>query len=69
VLAAEEDALEVGGVHVPPGAERRILGVLGDRPVFEAGDARVVDEHIEAAVLFEQLSHHLRPEPFGAHVE
>jgi hypothetical protein len=47
VLAAQEDRLEVDVLHALPRLERRVE----HRDVVGRGDARVVEEHVDAPVL------------------
>jgi hypothetical protein len=69
VLAAQEHAVEVGAVHGLPVLQAGAFRVVGVARRLQAGDAGVVDEHVETAVAVQQLRHRAHPGHLLAHVQ
>ena len=62
MLHAEEDAFEVDGLLTPPFLERHVEDAAPD------ADARVVHEHVQAAMAVDGVSDDLRPGCLVGHV-
>ncbi len=56
-------------MHRMPVFETGVFRVVGHHALFEAGDPRVVHQHIQPAALIEDLPRDLLPVGFQAHVQ
>jgi hypothetical protein len=56
-------------MHGSPVRKARVLRVVGDAALLETGDARVVDDDIETAMLVADIGDEICPLSFFAHIE
>ncbi len=69
MLAAKEDAVEVGAVHGMPIFERGMFRIMNETAVLKSRNAGVVDQNIQASAFVENLCHDGLPLTLIAHVK
>ncbi|EGH70508.1 hypothetical protein PSYAR_08116 [Pseudomonas syringae pv. aceris str. M302273] len=69
VLAPEKHTIEIGVMYGLPVLQTRMLWVVLDSALLKPGNARVVDQYIEAAVRFYDMRCHSLPIFFAAHIK